>query len=318
MNLKQQPNLAIEPWQVEDYRSFSEEALFKKLNDNGISLDKKSLLKHMDELDAPEELTALLYQGDDFTKHEQVFLTLFELWRRLAPYKLSPSIFCDELDHLIEKYEAGEWESESKLQAALLKWLEILESHVDQEGQAKEAFVLFSEFSCHDLERFIYEYTAHQIDLENDLYASELLESFCEFVKNPRWFDFLRLRLLFDVDQEEGKVMAQRLLETLKEAPETPLLFEVLHFLIYTGELQLFATAFHSALKELRSEAELCELMMIASDYMNCIEKFSEEKELNELIEQRKKLSPKEIVNPREKVLELLKEWVVFSPPFIA
>ncbi|MEM7175626.1 MAG: hypothetical protein AAF443_06855 [Chlamydiota bacterium] len=314
MNFRQQPSLAVESWQVEDYRQLAEKTLFDKLQEYAVDLGQGEFLRCTEEFDSPENLTDWLYRGDDFTRHEQIFLCLFELWRRLACHKLPPSIFCDELDHLIESYEAGNLECENRLQDSLLKWQGVLEDHVDEGGDWEEAFDLFSEFSCHDLERFVYEYAAHQIDVENDLYASELLEGFFGFVKKKQWFEFLRLRLVFNVDPEEGRIMVERLLESLDHKPETQLLFEVLHFLIYTGEFEIFTTAFRRAFDELKCEGDLRELMMIASDYMNCMERFSEEKKINDVIDQRKEIPKEAEIDSKTEILQKLKEWVILAP----
>lgn len=308
MNLKQNPDLDVETWQVEEYRSLSNEELFNRLESHQVFLDEKHFLLYVDECDAPEDLADMLCVEEDFTKHEQVFLAVFELWRRLAPHKQSLSIFADELDHLIEEYEEGVTSRDEQLQAALLSFQRILDDNVDEGGDPISGFELFAAFSCHDLEVFIYEYVAHQIDCESDLYASELLEGFYEYVKNKRWFDFLRLRLVSAVDLEEANVMVERLIESLQESPDIQLLLEVLHFLVYVGESEPFNLAFQNALDLVETEEDLHEVLVIASDYMNCLEKFKEEEVINQLIEKRKGNSPKDLVDTSDDVFLILKE----------
>ncbi len=314
MNVKRHPQLDVEPWQVENYRVMSEKVLFSRLKELGIHLSKNAFLLAVDKVETPEELTERLYQGDEFVCHQRIFLCLFELWRRFAHHKRPLSVFCDALDHLIEQYEEGNLECEGALEEMLVAWQGVLEDHVDEGGERDEALPLFSEFSCHDLERFVYEYVAHRIALEDDLYASELLEGFYDFVQEPHWFDFLRVRLVFNVDREEGKVMVERLLEVEREAPNLQLLFEVLHFLIYAGELDLFYSVFRRAFERITNLAELHDWLLIASEYMNCSEQFTKEEEINQLIEKKVLTSPDTQGAPPGDLLNTLRSWLFPKP----
>ncbi len=314
MNVKRHPQLDVEPWQVDNYREMSEKILFSRLNELGISLSKHEFLLAVDKVETPEELTEQLYQGHEFVCHQQIFLCLFELWRRFVCHKRPLSIFCDALDHLIEQYEEGNLACEGDLEEILVAWQGILEDHVDDGGNQAEALPLFAEFSCHDLERFIYEYIAHKIDLEDDLYASELLEGFYDFVQTPQWFDFLRVRLVFNVEREEGKVLVERLIEAEKETSNLQLLFEVLHFLIYAGELDLFYSVFRRAFNRITNLAQLHEWLLIASEYMNCSEQFTKEEEINQLIEKKRLGSTTPQEAPPEELLNTLRRWLFPTP----
>ena len=123
------------------------------------------------------------------------------------PHKQSLSIFVDEFDHLIERYEEGDVDCEENLQGALESFQAILDDNVDEGGEAREGYHFFSAYSCHDLEIFIFEYIAHQIDAGNEQYANELLDGFYPYVDNKRWFDLLKARLVAAADMEEGKIM---------------------------------------------------------------------------------------------------------------
>lgn len=314
MNLKSDPHLDVESWQVEDYRSLSHEELFKRLESHGLFLDTNHMTHYIEECDSPEELTDLLMTEENFVGHEQVFLSLFELWRRLAPFKQTLSIFADELDHLIEEYEAGKMELEEQLQSSLLSFQRILDDHVDEGGGEQEGFELFAPFSCHDLELFIYEYIAHQIDIENDLYASELLEGFYPYLKNRRWFDFLRLRLVISVEAHEAVVMMERLLESLKEKPDLQLLFEMLHFFVYLDKSTPFQSAFTMAIHQIQTEDDLREALSILSDYMNTIDRPEEEAQITQVIQERKARKSDDPIDPEDQVLTLLKSMVVITP----
>jgi hypothetical protein len=202
MNLKSNPSLEVETWQVEDYRALSEEDLFQRLEGLDIFIDRDNFLLYVEECDSPEDLADCLYLEEDYEKHEKVFLAVFELWRRLVPHKQSLSIFVDEFDHLIERYEEGETECEEDLQGSIESFQAILDDNVDEGGEAREGYHFFSAYSCHDLEVFIFEYIAHQIDAENRLYANELLDGFYAYVDNRRWFDLLKARLVYAADHQ--------------------------------------------------------------------------------------------------------------------
>lgn len=314
MNLKQDPQTEAEAWQVEEYRDLSTEELFQRLENLEIFLNEENFLLYVDECDSPEDLADCLYLEEDFEKHEQVYLCVFELWRRLSPHKQSLSLFVDAFDHLIELYEEGELEVEEDLQDALGSFQSILDDNVDEGGDAKEGYHFFSAFSCHDLEIFIYEYISHQIDAENNLYASELLEGFYPYIDNERWFDLLRVRLVSAADPEEGGVMVDRLLTSLKEDPELYLLFEVLHYLMHVEDGNHFHTAYHQALKEIETQEDLRELLLLTVEYFNALEKEEEEKLVSEMLEEQKEKELKEEVSPNSEPLLVLSRLVTLSP----
>lgn len=313
MNLKQDPHLEVEPWQVEVYRDLSDEELFSRLEGHQIFLDKENFLLYVEECDSPEDLADCLYLEEDYAKHEQVFLCVFELWRRLVPHKQSLSIFVDQFDHLIEEYEGGRLVNEEELQAALESFQMILDDNVDEGGDARDGYHFFSSYSCHDLEVFIYEYISHQIDVEHDQYASELLEGFFPYVDNKRWFELLRIRLVSAVNVEDGNVMVQRLLESLNETPELYLLFETLHFLIYVGESEQFASAYQHAMDQLETEEDLRELYMVTLEYLESINKEKEAESIKELIDKQKEKDLQTPLSPDEYSLQILKDIMNFS-----
>ncbi|MCB1110303.1 MAG: hypothetical protein KDK64_04925 [Chlamydiia bacterium] len=313
MNFKQNPAMDAEAWQVENYRELSQEELFQRLEKLEIFLSEENFLLYVDECDSPEDLADCLYLEEDFEKHEQVYLCVFELWRRLAPHKQSLSLFVDELDHLIERYEEGELEVEEDLQVALTSFQSILDDNIDEGGEAKEGYHFFSAFSCHDLEVFIYEYISHQIDAENDLYASELLDGFYPYIDNERWFDLLRARLVTATNLEEGRVMVDRLITSLKEEPELYLLFEVLHYLIHIEDTEQFQMAYLQALDAIETQEDLRELLTLTAEYFNASEKEKEETLVNEILEKQKGCDLQESVAKDAEPLQVLKELVTLS-----
>lgn len=314
MNLKQNPAMEVEGWQVENYREIPEEELFKRLESFEIFLSKENFLLYVDECDSPEDLADCLYLEENYETHEQVFLTVFELWRRLAPHKQSLSLFVDEFDHLIEMYEEGNMECEEELQEALNSFQMILDDNVDEGGDVNEGYHFFSAFSCHDLEVFIYEYTAHQIDAENDLYASEIVDGFYPYVDNTRWFDLLRIRLVTAADPKEGKVMIERLLISLKEEPELYLLFETLHYLIHVEETEQFQMAYTQALDEIETIEDLRELLSLTAEYFNAIEKEKEEIFVSGILDRLKDKKSQDKIDPSDDSLQVLRDLITLSP----
>jgi len=258
-------------------------------------------------------LTDCLYLGEDYAKHEQVFLSVFELWRQLVPHKQSLSLFVDQFDHLIEEYEEGKLESDEELQTAIETVQVILDDNADEGGDPREGYDLFTSYSCHDLEIFIYEYISHQIDVENDLYASQLLDGFYPYVDNKRWFDLLRIRLLSATDVIEGNMKVQRLLESLREDPELYLLFETLHFIIFIGETDQFIATIPSAIEQLKTEGDLRELLLLTTEYLDSINKDTEVEEINELIEKQQEKNPQDQLDPKEYTLQILKDIMNLS-----
>lgn len=314
MNWKRNPQLDAETWQVEDYRVLSLEELFSRLEAVQIFLDEDHFILYVEESDSPEDLADVLYLEKDFATHEKIFLCLFEIWRRLSPHKQSLSLFCDELDHLVEEYEDGNMEHEEELQASLSSLQQILDDNVDEGGDAEEGFEMLSRFSCHDLEVFIYEYVAHQLDLENDLYASELLEGFYPYIQNKLWFDFLRIRVVAAADLKEANIMTERMLGILREDLDIHLLFEIMHFLVFIGENEQFVESFNMAVENLETEDDLRELLNAIQDYFDFLDKEKEEKVVRQILEERQDKDPSQPVDSDDEILLHLKHMITLSP----
>lgn len=314
MNLKSNPALEVEAWQVEDYRNLSDEELFERLSGLEIFLDRENFLGFVEECDSPEDLADCLYLGEDYERHEKVFLIVFELWRRLALHKQSLSIFVDEFDHLIERYEGGDVGCAEELEGAIESFQAILDDNVDEGGEAREGYHFFSAYSCHDLEIFIFEYIAHQIDADERLYANELLDGFYPYVDNRRWFDLLKARLVYAADQGEGRVMIERLLNSLKEEMELYLLFETLHYLVHEEETELFRRAYDQAIEEIDTEEDLREFYMITVEYLSAVDREKEEAVVAQLLEEQKGKDLQDKVDRSSQTFGLLREMVTLSP----
>ena len=284
MNLRQDSNISAKSWQVKEYRTLSEKSLFSALKKNQIILDKETFLSYVEESGSPEELIEKLFNGVDPFKKQELFLYIFELWRRFAPDKQTLSIFSDEMDHLIEEYEEGVMENEEKLEEYLLRLQQTLDNHVDEGGAEEDAFSLISPYFCHDLEAFIYEYIAYQIDQENDLYASEMLEGLYPYIRHPMWLDFLRIRLVYSVDEIEAKKMINRLLGSLQEQSDLPLLFELLYFLKGVRADEIYLSGIKIALNQVKTHSEIKNISFLIASYFNQKKELTKERHILELM----------------------------------
>lgn len=289
INALDDPKVASAPWQIEDLSTLSTSKLFERLNRLHLPLDENSFLLYANEAESPEELTDYVWvnEGDE-EGQERAYLLLFELWRRLLPEKQSLSIFCDTCDQLIDQYDRGVLEDEEGLENALCILEDILDNACDTEELSPEdAFAEVARHCAHDLESFLYDYIAEQIEAEDQLYASELIDAFYDFVSDKKWFDFLRARLFFSARSDESNLLIERLLEQLQEEPDVGLLLEIIDSLVHCGHSNLFRQAVKQALPLLKTEKEFRELLKMSGEYFRCLDKEKEEKAIQELITNR-------------------------------
>ncbi len=275
------PNLEVEPWAVEDYREISTEKLLQRLKQLNIPLTEKTFLQYAESCDSPEQLADMLWTQEDYTKDfDQSYLLAFELWRRLLPHKQTLSLFCNDLDHLIFLYDRNQLEDQQPLQEALQQLETLLDENVDQGGDPQQVFQQISDYCAHDLERFIYDYISYQIEQENGLYASELIDGFYAYVQDKRWLDFQQMRLLTLTDYDEGILMLRRLLDDLKEAPNFDLLMQIAHFLAHIGHAELFLTTLSLAQPLIQTEADFQEILLAASEFYRLSDQADKEEQV--------------------------------------
>ena len=264
LNAKEDPSIEADPWALENLREAPLEDLWKKLARLKIPLDASRLKLFAEECDSPEMLTDLLLDETQSDIYDQLYLILFELWRRFFPEKASLSIFCDELDFQIDLYDNEQMQSDEPIQDGLANLLEILEEHVDQGMSHKDAFTSISEYFANDLVTFIYDYITDLLDQDNTLYASELLEEFAPYMPDPLRFDCLEASLFSVTDV----VQANQLIKSLLEKPLEPdLIFELLRLLAAIGEHDLFQAAIKKLLPYIKEEEDLEELMDLTVEY---------------------------------------------------
>jgi hypothetical protein len=302
MNWLNDPNLSVEPWQVEDYRQLPLSDLFEQLNTLSIHLDKVSFTAYADECDSPEELTEYLI-GDQNIKavvEDRIYLIIFELWRRLMSEKPSLSIFCDELDHQIYLYDQGHLKDLIALQDALANLLAILDENVDEGVNPKEAFNLISACCANDIETFLYDLISEQIDEENESYARELLDDFQVYFEANKWFTFLRARLASHSSPKISNKILSQLLEEHLEEKDLDFNFELLSFMAETGNPQLFKMLTKTTLSLLSTEEDFQDLLFICADYYHRLDQEEAEHQIQHILKNRSTKSVKDPFNAKD------------------
>ena len=279
LRFEKEPN--VEKWQVEDYRTFTDAHLFTELKEKGLTWDLLTFQDESTNYDSPESMVNDL----EFEENEKsaVFLIIFELWRRFLKEKQSLSIFCDELDFLIQDYEDGTFEREDQLQSYLVDLESILEKSLDTEEEYTSGFNFLCSYLSNSVEEFLYDYISDQIDLENYTYASELIDGFFVYVEDKIWFDFLKARLILETSPDEAMILIQRIIDKLSSDPDLDLTFDLLRFLIYTGDADLFLLQSSAIIDALEEEEDLSEFILIVADYFGSVNEEAAEKDLMHL-----------------------------------
>lgn len=282
-NWKKDPSLPVKPWQVEDYRALSSEQLFERLKKFDISLNKESFSLYAENCETPEDLLEYLWlKGEDIESQDQAYLLLFELWRRFFPEKRSLSLFCDELDNSIEHYLESPSQADEEIQEILHEMEDILDENVDLGADAKVIFGSIEESCAHNIESFLYDYIANQIDENNDLYASEILDGFYQYITDIKWFDFLRARLFAVTSPEESNLILGGLLEQLEEEPDLDFLFEIASYLAKAGDHELFAQAMKQGIEAAETEEDIHDFLEVMREYYRCLDRDDKVQEITQ------------------------------------
>jgi hypothetical protein len=309
MNWLNDPTLAIEPWQVEDYRVLPLSHLFEQLRLFNIQLDRTAFVAYADQCDSPEDLTDYLVQDRSFkaAQEDRIYLLIFELWRRLMSEKPSLSVLCNELDYQIHLYDHGNEHIPSPaLQDALTRFVEILDENVDEGIPAQQAFDLISTYCANDIETFLYDFISEQIEEGNESYAQELLDDFDSYLADNKWFKLLRMRLLNQThDNLTHKFLLQIIEEHLNER-DLDFNLELLSFMTEMGNPASFRLVIQHTLPLIRQEEEFHDLLAIAIDYFHRLDKEQQENQLHSLTHTRTQRALTDPVDPHDPDLHRL------------
>lgn len=304
LNAIENPHLDVEPWAIEYYPSIPTEELFKRLEHLKIPLNQTIFLQYAENCDSPEQLADMLWLEEEYTQDfDHAYLLIFELWRRLLPEKQSLSLFCNDLDQLIFLYDQEKLEDEQPLQEALQQLETLLDENVDQGCEEGEIFQTILTYCAHDLESFIYDYISAQIEYENGLYASELIDGFYPYVQNKRWLDFERMRLLTMTDHDEGRLMLRRLLDDLVEDPDLELLLQIAGFLAHEGDFELFSRTLQLARPHLQMEGDFQEILELTAELYRLSDQVDKEEEIRRLLSKREEIPLEESLSASDEGL---------------
>lgn len=286
INWLRNPHFPIESWKVQDYRALTLEEIFSKLREYDIVLDRNSFITYSDEFDSPEELTEnILFDLEhDIDSYDQIYLFLFELWRRITPEKPSISIICDELDYQIFHHDSGNEPGFEALQDALSMFLNVLEENVDHGIDPKIAFLTICEYCAHDISLFLSDYISDLIDEQSYDYAGELLENFYAFLNEKKRFDFLRAKLYGVKDFAKANELLREVFEENVKDPDLQLNFDLLEFMVHGGDINLFRKIVEHTLTLLYEEEDFLDLLAICADFERCLDEDQKQQALEKLL----------------------------------
>jgi hypothetical protein len=303
---EQDPSLPVEQWQIDDYRSMDEETLFSLLEDLGFALDKESYLEIAESVETPEDFVHELVVDNDEELFAKTYLIIFELWRRFLPEKLSLSIFCDELDFQISLYDSQDLENPEGLENVLSYLQVLMDENIDEGEDPKEVFASVAQGMANNLEDFLFDFIAENIELANLSYAEELIEAFAPCIQESLWFDLLGFKLLAQTDVGQAEVEGKKLVQEALKEDDFEYNIELLASLVQVGDRSSFEALGKKSLKLAQTEEDLKDLMEIALDFYTCIDCQEKEEALLKLLEKRKKISPVQKINPKDADLALV------------
>lgn len=311
LNWLKDPTIAVQDWQVEDYREMPYSVLFERLRNKGINLDRVGFIALADHQDTPEELTLeiLAERNYDSDLHDQTYLVTFELWRRLLTEKPCLSIFCDEFDHQIHIYDEGEIDNSEQIQDIIANLQVILEENSDQGADPHTVLEYLATGCAHDVESFLLDYIADQIDNSNFSYASELIEGFSEYINDHKWFELQRVRLYAQNDPRGANRMIQQLLDECQESEDClDFYLEVLHFLATEGDASFFRTVLAKALPMLKSEEDFQDLLDICLEYHQNRDNNGKVVAVQSLQTSRRNKNQTQLLDPQDNALSALRQ----------
>jgi hypothetical protein len=287
MDLCKEAVCKVADWQILDYRSLNTSELLLRLKQEDVLLDLDSFHLYADKCDSPEEIAEVLVGDQDNEERlEKAYLIIFELWRRYCKEKESLSVFADELDYQIFLYEQGA-ENQETLQQMLSEGENILYENTKEGENPRKVFDAVSCFLAHNLEEFIYDFAADEMDEDNYLYASDIIDGFYDYVEDPRWLDFLKVRAVARSDVKEATRLLENLLERLEEDPHLDLYFEILRYLSYEEGIPLFKEVFNQIEPILEKEEDFQDLLEILIEYFNSLDQEAEENAITALLNKR-------------------------------
>ncbi len=291
MNAKDMPVLdpEMKPWQFCDYRQVASEEIFEFLDRLGIRLDKARFIAFAENYDTPEDLAEDLSDGvaSSGDVEDQIYLLLFELWRRYLPEKQSLSIFCDELDHCIEQYDEGDVTAVEKIHDAIANLQTVLDENVDDGACHQEVFAAIQNNCANDIEAFLYNYLCDQLDAGDADYAQEVFEGVERYMTQGAWVQLLKARLCVSSDPDKALQEVEELIDSSEEDLGLELYFELLQVLVQCGNSGLFYQVIRMMTPLLEKEEDFQDLLELCVAYYACLDLEIQEKQMRALLDRR-------------------------------
>lgn len=302
MNWLLDPKTDVEQWQVADYRSIDTNDLFSQLKPYGFDLNKDTFSAAADEVDTPEELTDALVNDAPLKQDQQdfIYLVVFELWRRLLPERLCLSVFCDELDHILFNYDQGKLDDPDAVEDMLSNLLMILEENTDEGVEPQDAFTTLSDCCANDIENFLVDFIQDQIEMGNNAYASELIEDFAHYLKEPKWLDYLQVQVFTLTEPHTASLILQKLVENALEEDDLEFNFSLLYLLVKQGDEKAFVDLVNHTLTLLEVEDDFQELLAICIDHYRLLDADQQEAKVQQLLQKRASQKPNKNIDQND------------------
>lgn len=300
MNWLNDSTLSVESWQVEDYRSLSLPTLFHRLKSFNFDLDRVSFVAFADECGSPEDFTEYLTAERHFStgQEDQIYLIVFELWRRLMSEKPSLSIVCNELDYQIHLFDQQAIEDPSVLQDSLTHFIQILDENTDQGIAPQHVLSLISTYCANDIETFLYDFISEQLDEGNESYVNELLEDFDPYLINNKWFKLLRIRLCDQYHHKISQKLIDNVIEEHLNDHDLDYELELLSILSEKGIDSTFRLVVKNLLPLIKCEEDFQDLLSIAIDYFHSLDQEEKENSLKKIFEKRASIPLDQAIQP--------------------
>lgn len=308
MNWLNDSTLSVESWQIEDYRALPLPNLFNRLKPFDIYLDRLSFVAYADECDSPEDLTDHLVADREFStpQEDQIYLIIFELWRRLMSEKPSLSVVCNELDYQIHLYDQQQLENPLALQDALTHFVQILDENADQGIPTQDVINLISTYCANDIETFLYDFISEEIDQGNEVYAHELIDDFDTYLGANKWFKLLRIRLCEQIHSKIAQKIAGEIIEEHLKDNDLEYNLELLSILVEMGDHAIFRLIVKQTLPLIKCEEDFQDLTAIAIDYFHRLDQEQQEIPLKAILEKRSALPLNQTLQTRDPDLAIL------------
>ncbi len=306
MQWLQDPSFTVEEWQIEDLRHLQDAELFDRLQRHEIWLDPHSFVVQAEEVNTPEDLSNLMIGDRSILDQEQdqIYLLIFELWRRFLPERKSLTIFCDELDHYIWQYDHYELDDLTPLEQSLDGLAQILKEGTEDGHEPLEVFEAVACRCANDLESFLFDYINDRIDEGDFGYANRLLDSYIDFMSDTKWFHLLKSRIRSLEDPDSSLQSLANLIHEAHAEPDMDFLFELLLILVEVGDDPLFFPVVQDLVHQIRQEDQFQEILQITYDYFQRHDRDDIANEILKIIETREHIPLNSPFSQKDPVIE--------------